>query len=196
MRRGITLVRHGRSAHVHRDGWVDGEGLRRWYTAYERAGIDPTDPPPPALVAEAERAGFITASDAPRAVASAERLVAGARPVVLSPLLRELDLEVPGWVNWPMPLAGWALAVGMEELRASHRGGQTASAALGRVEAAADWLSHAARVHGSVLAVTHGNFRRKVAARLVDRGWQITRRRGGLRPWSSWDLAAPACVRS
>jgi hypothetical protein len=180
----ILLVRHGRSAHVHRDGWIDAAGLHRWRAAYELAAIDPADAPPPALVDEAARVAVV--------VASAERLTGGGRPVAVSPLLRETDLEVPRWVAWRMPLAGWALAIGAEWLVGAIRRGRGPQETLDRAAAAADWLSALASEHGSVLAVTHASFRRLVAARLTSLGWRASGGRRSLRNWSAWQLSAPA----
>jgi broad specificity phosphatase PhoE len=71
--RRIVLVRHGRSAHVH-TGWIDRDGFLRWREAYEAAGLDPADAPPPALRELVASAEVIVASDAPRALASARLL--------------------------------------------------------------------------------------------------------------------------
>jgi broad specificity phosphatase PhoE len=199
MERRITLVRHGRSAHVHTAHWIDAAGLARWRDAYELAGIDPADAPPAVLVAEAARAGVVVASEAPRAIASAERLVAaasgtagtpGARAVTVSPLLRETDLRVPRWVGWRMPLTGWALAIGVDWLLGAAEGGRTTRATHERAVRAAEWLAGLAAAHGSVLVVTHAAFRRLLAARLVSVGWQPQGSRRSLRHWSAWRLIA------
>jgi broad specificity phosphatase PhoE len=187
----IILVRHGRSAHVHRDGWIDAAGLHRWRDAYELAGIDPDDAPPAALVAEATRVGVVAASDAPRAIASAARLAGSADEVAVSPLLRETDLRVPRWVGWRMPLGAWALVIGVEWLLGTVQGGRTPSATLDRAAGAAQWLVDLAAARGSVLAVTHASFRRLVAARLVSLGWRHAPGRRGVRNWSAWHLSAP-----
>jgi hypothetical protein len=53
---------------------------------------------------------------------------------------------------------------------------------------AALWLGELASEHGSVLAVTHGAFRRYLAAALVERGWTAAPGRRSSRPWSGWEL--------
>ena len=176
---------------MHRDGWIDAAGLHRWRAAYELAAIDPADAPPPALVAEAAQVAVVAASDAPRAIASAERLAGGGRPVAVSPLLRETDLHVPRWIAWRLPLAGWALAIGVEWLVGAVRGGPAPQETLDRAAAAADWLSALAAEQGSVLAVTHASFRRLVAARLTSLGWRAAGGRRSLRNWSAWQLFGP-----
>lgn len=182
----ILLVRHGRSAHVHRDGWIDAAGVHRWREAYEQAGIHPEDVPPSGLVAEAGRVGAVAASNAPRAVASAERLVAGSRPVVVSPLLRETDMRVPRWVGWRMPIGAWALAIGLDWLLAP--GGYDTRESLHRAAEAVDWLVGLATEQGSVLAVTHVSFRRLMAAQLTSLGWRPTGDRRSIRHWSAWSF--------
>lgn len=185
----ILLVRHGRSAHVHRDGWIDAAGVHRWREAYEQAGILDGEVPPAELAAEAARAGVVAASNAPRAVASAGRLVAGARPVVVSPLLRETDMRVPRWVGWRMPIGAWALAIGLDWLLAP--GGYNTQESLDRAAEATDWLVGLAAEQGSVLAVTHVSFRRLVAARLTSLGWHPAGDRRSIRHWSAWRFLAP-----
>jgi len=69
MEQTILLVRHARSAHVHR-GFLDLAGFRRWREAYEAAGIDERDQPPAALKDLARGSGIIVASTAPRAFRS------------------------------------------------------------------------------------------------------------------------------
>lgn len=187
----ILLVRHGRSAHIHRDGWIDAAGLRRWLDAYDQAGIHAEDAPPSGLVAEAGRAGVVVASDVPRAIASADRLVAGARSVVISPLMRETDLRVPRWVGWRMPLGAWALAIGLDSLWGTIRGDRASREGLDRAKEAADWLASLAAEQGSVLAVTHGSFRRLVAARLMTIGWRPEGDRRSIRHWSAWSFLEP-----
>ena len=181
----IVLVRHGRSAHVHRGGWVGADGFRRWYAAYDRAGVDPTDAPPAALAAEAAHAGVVATSDAPRALASAERLALGTRPVV-SPLLREIEVHPPTWVRWRMPLGAWALAIGVEWLRERVGDPRPLAEDRARAAVATDWLADLAAGHGGVLAVTHAAVRRRIASALTTGGWRLVNRRGGHRPWSSW----------
>lgn len=57
-----------------------------------------------------------------------------------------------------------------------------------RASAAADWLEELARPSQTVLVVTHGGFRRILAARLVARGWRKAWRQLSYANWSSWEL--------
>ncbi len=175
----IVLVRHGLSAHVHA-GWIDHTGFEGWRAAYDAAGIAPHDEPPAALRALAGDVGCVVASDLLRAVESAARL-APARDVVHTPLLREASLPIYRCAGLRLPMWCWALVVATRWLRegATH---------APRARDAAALLTQLAGAHGSVLAVTHGAFRRSLAAALVADGWARTARRGSIRHWSAWEL--------
>jgi broad specificity phosphatase PhoE len=181
----ILLVRHGRSAHVHDPGWVDAADVRRWRAAYDEAAIAVDDRPPAALVAEAARAAVVAASDAPRAVASAERIARG-RPIVTSPLLRETALEIPRWLPLRWPLAAWEAAIHLQWAWRILRGTDAPAAELERAAEAAAWLADHARDGATVLAVTHGVFRRLLARQLLAEGCIAEPGRRSYRPWSVW----------
>lgn len=175
----ITLVRHGRSAHVHA-GWVDLDGFRRWRERYEAAGIDPNDPPPRDLHQLAASAGALVASDLRRAIESAQLLAPG-KHVTISPLLRELDLTPPN-VPFRMPLAGWALAYMARWLR----NGLATPAEKNRIDEAARWLTSLADTHATVVAVTHHSLRGLLAEALTRDGWTSTIPRRKSSHWSAW----------
>lgn len=177
----IILVRHGRSAHVHA-GWMSRDEFLSWRTAYEAAGIDPSDAPPPALREVAEGAIVVT-SDVRRAIESARLLAPSARPIV-SPLLHELELTPPS-LGIRLPLLGWALSFGVRLLVRAQP--YVTTAERERADAAADWLISLAAEHRRVVAVTHASFRSVLARSLSARGWQF-HKRGGRRPshWSAW----------
>jgi Histidine phosphatase superfamily (branch 1) len=88
-----VLIRHGRSSHMQR-GWISDSGFRVWREEYEAAGIADDERAPEHLQKVARGADLVLSSDAQRAVATA-RLLAPERPIVISPLLRELELEGP-----------------------------------------------------------------------------------------------------
>ena len=175
----VTLVRHGRSGHVH-SGWIDRDGFLRWREAYENAGIDPREAAPEKLRALAA-SSVVVASNVRRAIESAERLAQG-RDVVTSPLLRELDLVPPSLGRLRLPLLAWAIAIGIR--------GHVTAEEKERARAAVDWLSDLAERHGSVLAVTHGSFRAVVAKELLRRGWQVDASRRAIRHWSAWTFTS------
>ncbi len=187
----LALVRHGRSAHVHR-GWIDHGGFNRWRMAYEEAGLVDAERAPAELVRLAGEAGLVVCSDAPRAVASA-RLLAPGREITASPLLRELELRAPDLGRLRLPLLGWAFAVGLGSLLLALRPGYPPASERARIAEAAEWLADLAARHRFVVAVTHASLRRQLAIRLVGRGWRAHGERRSLRHWSAWLLsAAPA----
>jgi broad specificity phosphatase PhoE len=179
----IVLVRHGRSTHVH-SGWIDGAEFRRWREAYEAAGIDANDLPPPELSAIAANSGVVVASVAPRAIESAKLLAPG-REVTISPLLRERELRPPQLGRIRLPLFGWALAIGVGLFRADAREAE-------RTREAADWLAQLAENHDSVIAVTHASFRSLLSRELVKRGWRCAVPARKSDHWSAWTFTRGA----
>jgi len=180
----VALVRHGRSSHVHA-GWINASGFRAWREAYEAAGIREDERAPAHLEQLVNDVGLMLSSDAARAVASV-RLLAPGREIVVSPLLRELDLEGPALGGLRLPLAAWAVAVGGRALLLSLRGQFPSAAEAARVNDAAAWLEELAAHHSLIVAVTHASFRRQLSTRLVQTGWQAEPGRRSLRHWSAW----------
>lgn len=180
----IALVRHARSAHVH-TGWIDAGGFRSWREAYEAAGIHEDERVPIHLAELAGRAGLVLSSDAARAIASA-RLLAPGKEIVVSPLLRELDLEGPALGALRLPLLGWAIAVGCRALFLTLRRQYPSPAEVARINDAAAWLEDLAARHSLIVAVTHASFRRRLSDRLVNTGWQAEPGRRTLQHWSAW----------
>jgi len=180
----IALVRHARSAHVH-SGWIDATGFRAWREAYEAAGIREDERVPAPLEQLADRADLVLSSNADRAIATA-RLLAPGHEIVVSPLLRELDLEGPNLGGLRLPLAAWALAVGGRTLRLTLRGQYPSAAETARINNAATWLEDLAAQHSLIVAVTHGSFRRQLSTRLLQTGWQPEPGRRSLQHWSPW----------
>lgn len=175
----IHLVRHARSAHVHA-GWIDRDGFHRWRDRYEAAPIAEGEEPPGGLIALADTARTIAASNAPRAIASAKLL---REDVTISPLLRELDLRPANLRGVKLPLIVWALTFAFRRTLATPEEEQRASEA-------ATWLEELAR-EGEVLAVTHQSFRALLAKTLISRGWG-SGNKPGPRHWSVWTLQSPS----
>src|SRR5688572_11966035 len=179
----ITLVRHAPSAHVHA-GWLDSAGFAAWREAYEAAGIREGSAPPPEIVELAQEAAVIVSSDARRAIESA-RLLASGRVVETAPLVRELDLLAPPLGRLPLPMAGWALAVGLRSLWMRLASSASHAREAQRVRDAAEWLTQQASQRGSVLVVTHASVRGLLSDELIARGWTPAPGRRTLRTWSA-----------
>ncbi len=164
---------------------MNASGFRDWRAAYEAAGIGDTERAPAALVALATGADVFLSSDAPRAVQSAHRLANG-REIVVSPLLRELDLEGPELGGLSLPFHAWALAVGWRMLQGRLRGQYPSLDERGRIDRAAEWVANIAAQHECVVIVTHVSVRKQLWVRLLRSGWRPEPGRRTLRPWSAW----------
>jgi hypothetical protein len=187
MQRRLILVRHGRSAHLHGGAWYDIEGLRRWMVGYDEAGIREGDAPPAALKSQASHADLIIASDMARAMQSAQRLAAG-RTVEVSPLLRETPLEIPRWVPVRLPMLLWDALIHTQWFVRLLRHAHASPEELERAEAAALWLTTRSEGRALTIVLTHGVFRRLVAARLLEHGWRPGRGRRSYKHWSVWEF--------
>lgn len=182
----LLLVRHGPSSYADDGRWMHRSAVSQFEDAYDAAGILDDSAPPRDLVSAAQSAEVVLASDLPRALASAQRLAQG-RDVVTSPLLREIRLEPPPWIPIRLPIAAWDV---VSHVQWSYRllvG--TDHEFVRRAVHAADWLEQYTRRAESIIVVTHGGFRRLLAATLVARGWRSARGRASYANWSSWGLA-------
>jgi broad specificity phosphatase PhoE len=186
----ILLIRHGPSAHPIGNGWVDAAGFQRWRDGYDAAGIDPLAEPPASLIASVAGAQVVAASDLKRALESAARL-APARPIIRSALLREAPLPAPGWIPLRLPIAAWdALTHAQWGYHILRRRDATPDD-VERAAAAVRWLLSLPDAPASVAVITHGVFRRLVAARLSELGWQAQAGRS-YKCWSVWSFSSAA----
>jgi broad specificity phosphatase PhoE len=179
----IHLVRHAKSAYVHHGRWMDIGGLDKFEADYNAAGIRDDSVPSKELIETAAQADIIAASDMLRAILSAKRLVPARDPDV-SPLLREIFIDPPRWVPVRLPIHYWdlynyakwsfrlRLALDHEEVR--------------RARQAVDWLLERARGPKTLVAITHGGFRRILDAQLLAHGCQRVPGPLSYRNWSTW----------
>lgn len=183
----IHLVRHGASAHVHDGSWVNAASAQRFIERYDAAGIR-DEAPPGDVVAAAASADVLAASTLPRAIESIQRLAPG-REAELTPLLREISFQTVGWLPVSLSINTWdAIDYLVNGIRIRRR---HPTPELARAHEAADWLMSRVARDTTLLAVTHGGFRRFLWASLVDRGWtpEFTRKR--YHNWSVWTFRAP-----
>jgi broad specificity phosphatase PhoE len=167
---------------------VNRDGFRAWRAAYEAAGIRADETAPAHLRALAARADLVLTSDAARAIDSARRL-APASELMISPLLRELDLDGPALLGLTLPLAAWALAVGARAFALTLRRRYPAPSEAARLRAAAAWVDGLAPRDSrplEIVAVTHASFRRRLAEELRAIGWRAEPGAHTLAPWSVW----------
>jgi len=179
----IHLVRHGRSALVHDGRWYRWAEVPSYEDAYDAAGIRDDDHPAAESEALFASKPLVVASDLPRAIASARRL-APDDEIAFSPLLREMRLEPPRWIPGRLPIQIWDM---FSHVQWSYRLFANADHEyVRRASAAVDWLAYHASRSPSVVAVTHGGFRRILDARLVQRGWRRTFEKKRYHNWSVW----------
>jgi broad specificity phosphatase PhoE len=114
--------------------------------------------------------------------------------VVVSPLVREVALPIPGWVPGRLPLAAWALAIHATWIAGLVRRRAEAPEVAARVRAAAAWCAarHESVGGGAVVVVTHGVMRRLLARELTAAGWRAAPGRRSYAHWSVWRLRPPA----
>ena len=182
----IHLVRHGRSAHEHDGSWVGVAGQKKFIDLYDAAGI--RDEPPAEVVRLAAESDVLAASTLRRAIESVQRL-APAREAELTPLLIESPFELAKLFPVRLPIATWDMinyAVNGYRIRRRHP-----TTELLRAREATEWLLSRVPPNGSLLAVTHGDFRRFLWASLIDRGWRAEFTRKAYHNWSVWSFRAP-----
>jgi broad specificity phosphatase PhoE len=183
----ILLVRHGVSAHKHDGSWIDEAGAQRFIKLYDAAGIR-DDAAPPEVMELASRAGVVAASTMRRAVESIERLAPG-REAQLTPLLCELDFHTVRWLPIRLPIDAWDVID--HAVNTYTIGRRRPTPYLLRARDASEWLTAKLAGHSSLLAVTHGGFRRFLWASLVDRGWKPEFARKTYHNWSVWSFREP-----
>jgi broad specificity phosphatase PhoE len=166
---------------------IDRAGLEQWRDSYDSAGIQTHSRPPEPLLDIAAQATHIIASDLRRALGSAEKLAPG-REIQVSDVFREAPLAIP---NWPtrLPLVGWAMVIHVGWMYRIVRGTDANEEERARAAVAAELLAGIATDDSTTLVVTHGVFRRLLAAQLHNRGWAAAGRVGGYRHWSAWSFA-------
>jgi broad specificity phosphatase PhoE len=182
----LAVIRHGRSCHVH-SGWITASGFQAWRKAYEEAGIREDECVPSDVAQLASGAGVVLCSDAPRAVASAH-LLAPEPNIIISPLLRELELASPSLGRIRLPLAAWAFAVGVRTLLFTMRRRYPSPAEAARVEDAAILIDQIAAQYSQIIVVTHASFRRLLCNRLAQGSWRDESVKRSVRHWSAWLL--------
>lgn len=169
---GITLARHGEPA-LSRRVKLDAAGYRRWWATYEAGGILPGQTPPAALLEIARRADVIFASIRPRAIQTAEAVVAG-KTFSREPLLVEAPLPPPPLPRWiRLSPRTWGLVARTAWWFFGHSEGQeTRAAAEARARTAVGRLTEAAEAGREVLVLAHGFFNAMLARELEAQGWR------------------------
>ena len=162
---------------------MDVAAVDKFEADYNAAGIRDDSVPSAELIETASRAEVIAASDMLRAILSAKRLVPSREPDV-SPLLREISIDPPRWFPASLPINTWDFynfSMWSYRLWASADHEE-----VRRAQGAADWLLERATRPATVVAITHGGFRRILDAQLHARGWARAPGPLSYRNWSTW----------
>jgi broad specificity phosphatase PhoE len=183
----VHLVRHGPSSHSAGSGWVDAAGFQHWRDRYDAAGIDLGSAVPRTVIDVVNRADVLVASDLRRARESARRL-APLKPIVHSHLFREIPLPIPTWVPVRLPVAAWDGLAHVEWGYRILRNADVSPADLDRVNDAIAWLERLEGDPETISVITHGVFRRLLANRLSQLGWEALSPRRSYRCWSLWSF--------
>ena len=187
----IVLARHGEPA-LSRKVKLDAEGYRRWWATYEAGGILAGQTPPDELVDLAREADVIFASSRPRAVETAQAVVAG-RPYVSDALFVEAPLPpppVPRFVRFSPKT--WGVIARTAWWFLGYDGGQeTRGQAEARAREAATRLTDHALKGSDVLLLAHGFFNTMVGLELRRRGWSCVSKERGFRYWATRRFERP-----
>jgi hypothetical protein len=160
-------------------------GIRTYEDAYNVAGILAHDVPPSSVTTQAASADVIAVSHMARAIESARRLAPDREPLV-SPLLCELAIDPPA-LPLRLPIEVWdALSFAQWTYRLWRKVDRDETR---RARDAAGWLENHAAGGRTVLAITHGGFRRILDAELLRRRWMRSTGRRGHENWSNWSYA-------
>jgi broad specificity phosphatase PhoE len=166
----IVLVRHGKPD-IHKGRWINRKAFANYIDDYERAGLDPASHPPAALRALVQDAGRVFASDRPRSVQSAARLLPHAQ-MISNPMFMEAQMRSPVLPLMRMHAVGWSV-VGRLAWHAGYHGGGVESwrACKQRALNAMDALVSEAERAGVAVLVAHGYINLMIGIRLLQRGW-------------------------
>ena len=122
------------------------------------------------------------------AIESIERLAPG-REAQLTPLLRESPFELAKYFPVRLPIGTWDAINFVVNGYCIQR--RRPVPELLRAREATEWLLARVPANGSLLAVTHGDFRRFLWAALLDRGWRAEFTRKTYHNWSVWSFREP-----
>jgi hypothetical protein len=106
-------------------------------------------------------------------------------------LLRETPLPFPAWLPFPLPVRAWDTIAHVHWTFQILRGIDISANDVARADRAIAWLTSFTNAN-SVVAVTHGVFRRTLAQRLHAGGWRALTGRRSYACWSVWSFVRAA----
>lgn len=173
MFREIILMRHGQPA-LASVARVSLRDMRNWIADYEQSTITDLAPTASSLVL-AERARHVVSSNAPRALASLQRLAL--EPCFSDALFGEAQLPHGRW-SWPrLSPFTWAFVLRLRWMGGYNGEVESARHANDRAKRAAAHLQSLAD-QGPVLLMGHGFMNRLIGKQLQASGWSRHTRDG------------------
>jgi len=189
----ITLIRHGRPTADFK-ARITGSEFAEWLRAYDRAGIDPSLPPPRALVSSLKTCALVLTSPAVRAIESAKMLGLSAPREIRSDAA---EAPLPIRIFCPISVRPGSLTVLARVwwLLGVARASESKAQVRCRATKLANVLSSRASERGHVALVAHGFLIRFLHSALEASGWQCsTGRDFGYWSSSHFERAFPACA--
>jgi len=171
----IIIARHGKPDCDRRQK-IDWRGYVDWWGLYERSGLEADQPPPEALLDEAQRADVFFSSNIRRAIETANA-VAGGRPVAQDPVFAEAPLPPPRIWGKRRP-RHWGVLARISWWLGNAYGEETRQEAEQRAEAAVATLTARALRGETVVLLAHGWFNRMMRPVLKRQGWVETANHG------------------
>jgi broad specificity phosphatase PhoE len=166
----VVLIRHGKPA-IGKGRLLGHRTFQDYIEAYERAGLDPRDPPPGWLVELIRKARRVFASDRPRARESARALAPHA-DVLPDALFMEAQLKSPKVPLVRMNAPAWAVVARLAWHVGHHGGIEDYRDAKARALKAVDILRATAEKDGIAVLVAHGYFNAMIGRMLSRQGWR------------------------
>ena len=166
----VVLIRHGKPA-IGKGRLLGHRTFQDYIEAYERAGLDPRDPPPGWLVELMRKARRVFASDRPRARESARALAPHA-DVLPDALFMEAQLKSPKVPLVRMNAPVWAVVARLAWHAGHHGGIEDYRDAKARALRAVEILRATAERDGIAVLVAHGYFNAMIGRMLSRQGWR------------------------
>ncbi|PAE22747.1 histidine phosphatase family protein [Bacillus sp. 7894-2] len=174
----ITLIRHGRSAHIENHRMSSRE-YKKWVEMYDLLGILEGEICPADAIEKGATTSILLTSDLRRAIESARTLNPSAK-IQSDPLFREMDLPVPD-MNFPgvrLRPNTWAVILRLLWICGYSQGCESYFDAKKRAKQASLKLTSFAREHQHAVLIGHGFFNLYIAKELQKAGWTGMRRTG------------------
>ncbi|CAM3544483.1 histidine phosphatase family protein [Cytobacillus oceanisediminis] len=179
----ITLIRHGRSAHIEETRMTISD-FNEWIEKYNSNGIFKNEVCAQEATEIVKFAPFLITSDLKRSIESA-RLLNPAAKIKEDPLFRETELPLPAGslMEFKLKPNSWAVMLRILWFCGYSSDCESYQDAKLRAKNAALKLISCAKEHNSAILVGHGFFNLLIAKELQKMDWKGSRKTGS-RHWN------------